>query len=95
LKILKRHSDEHEFGELVNTARVGKKMWGKKMEKCLFPFWTGFYFFNPGSLKTLNRLCSNNSVFQEDRGVSEGFSGELARDRTWCGQGTSILQDYL
>jgi hypothetical protein len=28
-------------------------------------------------------ICSsNNSVFQEDRGVSEGFSAELARDST-------------
>jgi hypothetical protein len=34
----------------------------------------------PGPL-SLNRLCSNNSAFQVDRGVSEGFSVELARDR--------------
>jgi hypothetical protein len=48
---------------------------------------------SPGSLKTLNRLCSNNSAFQVYRGVSEGFSEELARDRTWWGKGTSIVQD--
>jgi hypothetical protein len=32
----------------------------------------------------LNRLSSNNSTFhwQVDRGVSEGFSAELPRDRT-------------
>jgi hypothetical protein len=28
-------------------------------------------------------LKSNNSTFQVDRGVSEGFSAELARDSTW------------
>ncbi len=43
--------------------------------------------------KTLNRLCSHNSAFQVDRGVSEGFSVELGRDRTWWGKGTSIVQD--
>ncbi len=60
----------------------------------LTSFWTGFYFLSvTGPFKTLNRLCSNNSDFQVDRGVSEGFSVELARDRTCRGKGTSIVQD--
>ena len=35
------------------------------------------FFFLPLSVPgplSLNRLCSNNSAFQVDRGVSEGFS---------------------
>jgi hypothetical protein len=61
----------------MNFTEFKKKL-GKKMKKSFF-----FTSASPGSLKTLNRLCSNNSAFQVHRGVSEGFSAELARDRTW------------
>ena len=73
---------QHEF-----PKKVGKKR--------IFLFTWFLFFTSPWSLKTLNRLCSNNSAFQEDRGVSQGFSVELARDRTWWGKGKSIVQDYL
>ena len=63
-------------GHLFSTE-FPKKLVGK-MQKNFF-----FTYASPGSLKTLNRLCSNNSAFQVDRSVSEGFSAELARDRTW------------
>ena len=59
------------------------------MKKSLFFILDWFLFFtSPGSLKTLNRLCSNNSAFQEDRGVSQGFSAELDVQQ-------SIVQLYL
>jgi hypothetical protein len=53
-------------------------------------------FFYPKIL-TLNRIClsSNSSVFQVDRGVSEGLSAELARESTWWGKGKSIVQHEL
>jgi hypothetical protein len=35
------------------------------------------------TLRTQPHPSSNNSDFQVDRGVSEGFSAELARDSTW------------
>jgi hypothetical protein len=60
--------------------------WEKNEKIPFFHFGLVFIFYHftsPVSLKTLNRLCSNNSAFQEDRGVSEGFSAELARDSTW------------
>jgi hypothetical protein len=64
------------------NKKVGEKK--KKNEKTIRFFHFGiFIFLQVGPSKTLNRLCSNNSAFQEDRGVSEGFSAELARDITW------------
>jgi hypothetical protein len=46
-------------------------------KKPFFSFWTGFYFLSvPGPLRP-------STVFVQDRGVSEGFSAELARDSTW------------
>jgi hypothetical protein len=66
-----------------NVGKKNENFFSKK-EKNLFFILDWFLFFtSPGSLKTLNRLCSNNSAFQEDRGVPEGFSAELARDSTW------------
>jgi hypothetical protein len=61
----------------ISQHRVSKKIGGKNEKDRFF-----FTYDSPGSLKTLNRLCSNNSTFQVDRGVSEGFSVELGRDRT-------------
>jgi len=71
------------FQHLFTQLEFQKKR-GKNEKIPFFSFWTGFYFLSvTGPFKTLNRLCSNNSAFQVDRGVSEGFSVELARDRTW------------
>jgi hypothetical protein len=47
------------------------------------------FFLIPFYLKiltqTLNRLCLcyDSSVFQVDRGVTEGLSAELTRESTW------------
>jgi hypothetical protein len=63
-----------------SRALTPRSIYRLTMEKKKSFFFTSA---SPGSLKTLNRLCSNNSAFQVDRGVSEGFLTELARDSTW------------
>jgi hypothetical protein len=53
------------IGALLSPMyRCGRMV--EKNEKSFF-----FTSASPGSIKTLNRLCSNNSVFQVERGVSD------------------------
>jgi hypothetical protein len=73
---------------LPHLFTTAKKKLGEKMKKAFF-----LPLPVPGPLRPSTVFVPNNSAFQVDRGVSEGFSAELARDRTWWGKGTSIVQD--